>query len=232
MVLWAYMAAHLLNHALGLYSLGAAELGMSLAVALWHSMPGTIVLYGAFAIHLALALDSLYRRPHLLGSPLELLRIAFGLAFPLLLVGHAVTTRVAFEWYGWLPAYQRVVASLVSAGAEGRQLALLAPGWAHGCMGLHFALKKRKNFHRWQGVFVALATLLPLAAGAGFLVMEAEVASLMQSDDWKAEFGHHPSTTQLATLGELRDQLLAIYLGLIVAALLARAIRMLWRLLR
>src|SRR5215470_16951682 len=37
LVLFTYLAAHLANHALGLVSLNAAEIGLRVAVAVWHS---------------------------------------------------------------------------------------------------------------------------------------------------------------------------------------------------
>ena len=56
LVLFAYITAHLLNHALGLVSLDAAEAGLSFAVVVWYSLPGTVLLYGAAATHFLLAL--------------------------------------------------------------------------------------------------------------------------------------------------------------------------------
>jgi adenylate cyclase len=47
LVLFGYVALHLLNHALGLVSVAVAERGLELAVTLWHSLPGTVLLYGA-----------------------------------------------------------------------------------------------------------------------------------------------------------------------------------------
>ena len=36
---------------------------MGLAVAVWHSLPGTVLLYGAAALHVALAFLAIYERP-------------------------------------------------------------------------------------------------------------------------------------------------------------------------
>ena len=62
LVLFVYVAAHLTNHALGLISVDAAEHGLHVAVAVWHSLPGTVLLYGAAGIHITLALVALYER--------------------------------------------------------------------------------------------------------------------------------------------------------------------------
>ena len=56
LILFFYIGAHLLNHALGLVSLEAAEAGMSIGVEVWYSPTGTVVLYGAAATHFVLAL--------------------------------------------------------------------------------------------------------------------------------------------------------------------------------
>jgi adenylate cyclase len=225
MVMWVYIASHLSNHALGLWSLAAAEQALRLAIVVWHSRLGTLVLYGAFATHLALALTGLYQRHTLRLPPQELLRIAFGLSFPLLLVGHAITTRVGYEWYGLLPEYQRVITSLISSGSEGRQIALLAPGWLHGCMGLNVAFRHRGFYQRWRWLFIALAIALPLTSAAGFLLMNQEIALLLQSPDWQYLAAKRLSKADAEVLANLRDQVLSIYGGLLLAVLLARTVR-------
>jgi len=69
LVLFAYVASHLANHALGLFSLAAAERGLALAVTVWHSLPGTVLLYGAAGAHVTLAFAALYRRRTLRMPP-------------------------------------------------------------------------------------------------------------------------------------------------------------------
>ena len=103
LILFVYVAAHLTNHALGLISVAAAEGGLRVAIAVWHSLPGTVLLYGAAAIHISLAFVAVYERRTLRMPPIELLRIALGFGIPTLLIAHAVTTRLAFEAYGAQP---------------------------------------------------------------------------------------------------------------------------------
>src|SRR6266853_176466 len=54
LILFTYIGAHLTNHALGLISLDTAERGMEIAVEIWYSVPGTLLLYGAAATHFLL----------------------------------------------------------------------------------------------------------------------------------------------------------------------------------
>ena len=72
LILFFYIGAHLINHALGLISLRAAEAGMSIAVEVWYSLPGTVLLYGAFVIHFLMALFAVYERRTFRLPPLEL----------------------------------------------------------------------------------------------------------------------------------------------------------------
>ena len=75
-VLFTYIGLHLINHALGLISLHTAEAGLFIAMNIWSSVPGTVLLYGAFAIHFVLALWAVYERRTFRLPPLELVRIA------------------------------------------------------------------------------------------------------------------------------------------------------------
>ena len=143
LVLFTYITAHLVNHALGLVSLKTAEAALEFAVEVWSSPLGTVLLYGAFAIHFVLALWSVYERRTFRLPPLELLRIALGFTLPIMLIGHAANTRLAWELFGMPSDYARVVATLWFTDTQGMQLGVMAPGWVHGCLGLHFLLNRR-----------------------------------------------------------------------------------------
>src|SRR4051794_1292192 len=77
------------NPALGLVPPKPAEAALEFAVEVWSSPLGTVLLYGAFAIHFVLALWSVYERRTFRLPPLELLRIALGFTLPIMLIGHA-----------------------------------------------------------------------------------------------------------------------------------------------
>src|SRR5258706_13096331 len=184
LVLFAYVTAHLADHALGLVSVDVAEVGLRVAVAFWHSLPGTLLLYSAAAIHLALALVAVYERRTLRMPPLEALRIALGFGIPLLLIGHLASTRFAFELYGLRSDYARIVWALWTSDGEGRQLALLAPGWWHGCLGLTFASGRGLVDQRMRPLLFGAALLLPVLAALGFLAMGRELAILGANRAW------------------------------------------------
>lgn len=224
-VLFTYVAAHLGNHALGLVSLSAAERGLRIGVALWQSPPGTLLLYCAVLAHVALAFIALYERRTLRVPPLELLRIALGFGIPTLLIGHAINTRLAFEIYGHPPDYAHVVSMLWHSGREGRQIALLVPGWLHGCLGLRYAFERRAWFVRLRPILFAGALLLPVLAVTGFLSMVREVALLSQDAAWVATTAAGVSDAERLALVRAGRIALLAYFGAVGVALAARSAR-------
>jgi len=224
LVLFAYVAVHLGNHAFGLVSVDAAERGLGLTLALWHSVPGTAILYGAAGIHLALAFDAIYGRRTLRMAPLDMLRIVLGLSIPTLLIGHAVGTRLSWELYQQSPQYSRVVWSLWAADGQGRQLALLVPGWLHGCLGIHLAFSQRRLYQRLHRLLFAAALLLPVLGGLGFLAMGKELAANLPNREHLAASIALPPERGVVLLN-VRDALLALYLSAIAAVFAAREIR-------
>ena len=224
-ILFTYVAAHLTNHALGLISLAAAERGLRLAVAAWHSLPGTVLLYGGAAIHITLAFVALYEHRTLRMPPSELLRIALGFGIPTLLIAHAVTTRLAFEAYGAQPDYARIVWMLWHSNRECRQMALLVPGWLHGCMGLNFAFGHREWFRRLRLILFGGALLLPVLATLGFLAMLKEVSILAQDPAWFSANVLSLDAMQTEKLARTSNGMLVLYFALIGAVFVARVSR-------
>ncbi|PAJ79008.1 hypothetical protein CJO71_21585 [Burkholderia ubonensis] len=175
-LLWIYISVHLVNHALGIWSIDIAERGLTLAIGLWQSLPGTILLYGAAGLHFALAIRTIYSRRHWALPPAEWLRLWAGLSLPMLLIRHVVGTRVATSFYGFDPSYERVIVSLLTSGTQGLQIALLAPGWVHGSLGLWFHLRCHALVRRAKFVLLAVLVVLPLLSAAGFVHMACAIA--------------------------------------------------------
>ena len=81
-------------HALGNVSLEAMESATRLHDFVWHSAIGTVTLYGAFAIHFALALWALYARDSLRMGIGEWTRLILGFAIIPLLIHHFAAGRL------------------------------------------------------------------------------------------------------------------------------------------
>jgi len=225
LILFTYIGAHLLNHALGLISLRAAEAGMELAVEVWYSPIGTLLLYGAAATHFMMALWAVYERRTFRLPPAELIRITLGFTLPILLIGHAAATRLAYELFGLSSDYTRVVSLLVATGSQGWQLGLMAPGWLHGCMGLHFAFNRRPLYRRLRFVLFAVVLLLPVLSALGFLAMGREVATDPALAEAAKQYLSPENAAQRLAIAQWKDNLLNGYFLLIGAAFIAREIR-------
>jgi adenylate cyclase len=174
LVLMAYVTAHLLNHSLGIAAFAAAETVLRGVQSFWHSLPGTLLLYGAATVHLALAVAALWERRTLRMPPLEGLRVLLGFALPLLLATHLTAMRGAYLAYGIEGSYARVVWGLWSLPGASAQLAMMLAAWLHGCLGMHFALRARPAYRRFSHLLLAFAVVLPLTAAMGFVSMGRE----------------------------------------------------------
>jgi adenylate cyclase len=212
LIMFVYITIHLLNHGLGIISLTVAEAGLRLEMAFWHTPIMTLLLYGAVAIHFLLALWTLYSRADWRLPWVEILRLVSGFSFPLLLINHAVTTRLGDALFGIKPSYALIITNLLAAGMQGMQIALLAPGWLHGCLGLWVTLRRFRAMQRIKGVLAALVVIVPLLAATGFLRMTSEVLAIGASPTGSDAMLYK---TALASWG---TNLVGIYLGVIFVA--------------
>jgi adenylate cyclase len=225
LVLFFYITAHLVNHSLGLVSLDTAEAGLAIAIEAWSSWPGTVLLYGAAGVHFLLALWSVYERRTFRLPPLELLRIALGFMLPVLLIGHAANTRLAWELFQMPSDYARIVTNLWLADQQGMQLGLLAPGWLHGCLGLHFILNRRPLYRRLRYVLFAFALLLPVFSGLGFIAMGRQLAANPAAAAAALEYLSPTPPAERIALARWHNGLLIGYFAIIGATFAARAFR-------
>jgi adenylate cyclase len=225
LVLFTYITAHLVNHALGLISLNTAEEGLGYAEDVWDSLPGTALLYGAAAVHFVLALWAIYERRTFRLPPAELLRIAMGFTLPLILINHFANTRLAYEIFGVPLDYTRVISNLWAADSQGMQLGLLAPGWIHGCLGLHFAFSRRPLYRRLRFALFAVALLLPVFSAFGFIAMARELRTNAEAAAAAQDYLGPAHAAERAGIARWHNGLLISYFSLIAAAFGARAVR-------
>jgi adenylate cyclase len=174
-VLMGYVAAHMSNHALGLVSLATAETALQAVSTFWHGLAGSLLLYGAAAVHVVLAAVALWERRSLRMPPMEAVRLLLGFSLPLLLAAHLTAMCWAYEAFAIDASYARVIRGLWSPGAASFQLAMMLAAWTHGCLGLHLALRVRPAYRRHFHLLLAAAVLLPELAALGFLAMGREL---------------------------------------------------------
>lgn len=187
-VLFAYIAGHLTNTALGLVSLDAMNHGLTVALALWGGPVGQIALSGSFAVHFALALRALYRRRTWRMPASEAAQLALGFLIPLMLAAHFAGTRYLITNYDALPNYASVLRQLwVNDPANGwAQAALVVIAWSHGCIGINFNLRLRRWYPAARPYLLIVAVLVPVLALLGYFEAGRAVAALAQNPDWVA----------------------------------------------
>jgi len=173
LILLTFATTHFLNHAVGIFGIEAMESVQNWRYNVWHSLPGTIVLYGALIIHPVFALLRVAQRRTFKMPVREMLQIALGLAIPLLLVDHIISTRILGMYFGLDESYRAVLRRLWPNRALMQSLLLLLV-WSHGILGIHFMLSARESYRHWRDPFLLAAVLVPLLALIGFAVASRE----------------------------------------------------------
>jgi adenylate cyclase len=147
LVMLAYIAMHLVNHALGLVSIPAMGwMLIRIVYPIWSQPPMQTALYGAFAVHYALALWALWERQTLRLRGGEYCQLILGFLIPILVVRHVVGTRVSDSFFGTYDLFYRYVlwVYFVRSPMNGLlQLVTLVVAWCHAMLGLHFWLRVR-----------------------------------------------------------------------------------------
>ncbi len=177
LILLTFATTHFLNHAVGILGVDAMEKVQDWRYGFWHSWAGTAALYGALIVHPVFALLRVVQRRTFKMPLREMLQIALGLAIPLLLVDHIISTRVMGIYFGGDESYRSVLRRLWPGLALTQSLLLLLV-WTHGIIGIHFMLRARDSYRHWRDPFLLAAILIPLLAIIGFAVGARE-AKLM-----------------------------------------------------
>ncbi len=183
LVIGLYVTMHLSNHALGLISVHAQETVRPWVMALWHSPPGQLLLYGSLSTHAVIALLILFRRRHYYMPAWEAIQILLGLAIPYLLLVHIINTRGTRILTGIDIDYTYEIANLwVDPWTRFRQIALVLLVWGHFAVGLHFWWRLYGWYRRAFPAILLAFVLIPTAALLGFAEVGMTMTARAQSD--------------------------------------------------
>lgn len=231
LVLFVYVAFHLTNHVLMNVSLAAAEAYASAMFAVVALPPVRVLLYCSLAAHFALALWAVYRRRDLATlSRGEIVQLVAGMLVVPMLTGHVVPVRFGVLLFGTLPAHTSVTVATTQFDMTGGLLLLagMLLVWLHGCAGVHYWLRLKPFYARWQPILLAAAVALGVLALAGYLAGSREAAALFADPEWRAGFaGRHrfPDAAGAATLDRIQTGVLAFWALAIAAVFAARRVR-------
>ncbi len=233
LVLFLYVTLHLANHAAGNVSVSVMEAGLTVMKAVWQSLPGTVILYGAFLVHGALGLRALYQRRMFRFGATEVTQLVLGLLIPLVLLNHIGNTRIALATTGFAKGYAQELYSFwvgsPLAGVE--QVLMLIVAWIHGCIGIYFWLRLKPYFSRVSLVLLCLALLWPTLALLGFYQGGRTVLQLAREQEWRdanvtaLEFGTAAEQARLARLKLILNVSYVAGIALVLALRGVRAVR-------
>ena len=161
----------------------------------------------------------------------ELVRLLLGFSILPLLLHHFAAGRYVYSAFDVTRRYDVVLTVYFSFVPfwGWRQITVLLIAWTHGCLGVHYWLRARSNYHKFAPVLLTSATLLPVLALLGIWQGTQQVF---------AQWQLHPEWLQMAVReGHVRDpsvngpswnlevQLYWIYVALLALVFVARAAR-------
>ena len=219
--LFAFAAAHFLNHALGLVSLEAMHEMQQARTAVTRSTLGTIILATALATHIVLALYKMARRDTWRMPRWEAIQIILGLAIPFFLFPHIVNTRIAHQFFNVEDSYLYELIRLWPDSAVTQSLLLLIV-WTHGCLGLHYWLRLSDGYQRVAPTLLGFAIAVPLLGLAGFAVGGQTTGDIMSDPNALAALkarSNWPNAEDSATLAWLRTGARTAFYALVGAVI-------------
>jgi adenylate cyclase len=198
LLLFAFVALHLANIALGLVSLEAMKAWAPRLMFVLYSRTGVYALYAVAAIHFLAGLHAILARRSLQMRLPDAIQLALGLLIPLLLSSHVVGIRGAIETIGFYADFQWMIAFYwkLAPGHGLKQVLVLVIVWIHGCLGLYAWLRLRAWWPRVAGLVYPVVFALPILALLGFVEAGKEALARL---DGEAEF--------IARIGKLQEQL-------------------------
>ena len=227
LVLFAFVATHLINHAVGLWSLEAMTRVQHWRLAVTRSPPGFVLLTAALLAHTALALWKLARFRTLRLRRAEILQGVSGLLIPFLLMPHLFEAGVGPRSLGVAATYPAILPLLWPIKAN-HQAMLTVVVWLHGCLGLHYWLRAESWYRTASHVLAALAALVPAAALAGFVVAGREASRLVAGSTDRPAIeaaAGLSAATRAAMAAQSADATLAFY-GLVAMTIAILALRL------
>lgn len=227
LVIGVFLILHLLNAALGVFSMSAMDSLGSVLFGFWSHPLMLVMLYGAFLTHIVMGLCALFR-PRSWRMPIwNVLQIVLGVAMPFLLIGHAMGTRGAYLLLDVQRTYTDLVTRMWSSSESiFRQYSLLAIAWLHLCMGIHFWLRHKSWYSKWTLLLYPASLIIPLLASLGFARAGLEswqiqtAISVPQTVDGSPV---DPAGREL--LRWLGDRSLQIFVALVVMVIVVRVLR-------
>ena len=224
-----YVICHLGNHILLLISIPLADQAHHYLIDPWRTVPGTTLLLSALFAHYGNALWSIYMRRGLALPRWGWWQLGLGLSIPLVLLLHVASTRLSEIALGTVSTYSSVLLRhwVLGPWRGIAQIIFLSLAWAHASLGIHFWLRNKRWYARWQPALVVFALLWPVLALAGYVSAGNEMVRAAQQSGFVAtEMARaHLNREATAWSDRIALELIAIHVALVALAFGARDVR-------
>jgi len=234
LILWVFVTTHLLNHAILLISIDAANEALEVFRFVWSNLVGQSLLTLALAIHVGLALWLLYSRQTLRMHPWEWIQLVLGFAIPFQLIAHIIGTGLSGDFLGVVNDYYFILWNMwIASPMTGvAQMLLLVVAWAHGCFGMHFWLRIKPFYRNWAPFLLAFAVAFPVFSALGVNQGGREMLAIStdQAELQAIIAGMNlPDNQTISKVIAITNWLTYGFAGLIFLALAARYVRRLFQ---
>ncbi len=232
LVLFVFAFFHFINIGLGLFHTDLLHGMQGGRKAVSRHGIGSMVIYGAFLLHMGLALISIAQRRTLRMPFSVALQVVLGLLIPLQLISHLVHTRYAHEIFGVNDEMGYIIILMWPSNAIWFQSLLLLLVWVHGCIGLHMWLKLTTWWRALVPYLIGVAVFVPAFAFAGLLTEGRRIWTDFADPDLRQqyiEYYNWPSQEEFQALFSVTDYTRLVFWAALGLTGLIYLGRKLWR---
>lgn len=225
LILFAFVAMHLANIAMGLSSVALMEQMQPWLLGPWQNPLGGPLLLISLIVHMALGFRAIYRRNTFNMTRNDIVQIVSSLILVPLMIPHIVGTVVVRNFFDLPQNFPGVLLLFWHyQPLEGlRQVILLAATWIHGCIGLFIWLRLQPWWRRVSLLCYPIAVALPVLAMLGYV----EGGKQVMSGEVEVVYAQPPEGGPtideiLADLNTIKFWLIGLFLAITAIVLAAR----------
>lgn len=227
-ILFIFVATHLLNMAFGLVSLEALDEARHYFSWPWSNPIGFFFLAGSMLIHGLLGLLAIYWRNTLRMTRYDLVQTISALLIIPLLASHLFGVTLAANMFSYEPSYQLLLNFFwVQSPMEGlRQVLVVTVTWIHGCAGLFTWMRLKAWWPKVAAIAYTLAVLIPVLALLGFVEAGNQVLEMSQAAPRQSQPPSPEIVAKFEVYYTILYSFIGGYLALVALTLIARHIRL------
>lgn len=250
LILYLFIAMHLLNVSLGVISPELIESTRGAFMYIWSNRAGGMLLMASVLVHMVLSLRALYLRNTLNMTPSDTVQFASGFLIPPLLIPHVWGVIAMVEILDIEPTYPFLMQLFwIDTPLEGlRQVILIVIIWIHGSIGIFTWLRLKTWWSTVAPLIYPLIVLIPILGMLGFVeggnlaINQYEAALSAQEDVYQTDTAPAVELTEeeIAEQNRRAEQFasdyafviavkwnaILLYLAMLVGTLIARYIRL------